>query len=110
MQLIPEVVTVTDARAGLSRILADLEQEGAAAEPVLIGSHRKAQGVLLSIEAYEALRGRTARRARVDSATASVAVEGLRTSPEADRDAEAYVDGELSADEAVARATVFRAR
>lgn len=104
MELIPEVVTVSDARAGLSRILADLEHEGATAEPVLIGAHRKVQGVLLSVEAYEALKGRTARRAAVESATASLAAEGFRASPESDGDAEAYINGDLSADEAVARA------
>ncbi|MBT2488212.1 type II toxin-antitoxin system Phd/YefM family antitoxin [Streptomyces sp. ISL-96] len=104
MQLIPEVVTVSDARAGLSRILADLEHGGATAEPVLIGAHRKPQGVLLSVEVYEALQGRTARRAVVESATASLALEGLRASAESDRDAEAYVNGELNAEEAVALA------
>lgn len=104
MELIPEVVNVSDARAGLSRILTHLEHEGAAAEPVLIGAHRKPQGVLLSVEAYEALQGRTARRRAVESATASLAQEGLRASAESDRDAEAYVNGELSAEEAVARA------
>ncbi|MBT2528117.1 hypothetical protein J7E91_22535 [Streptomyces sp. ISL-99] len=55
-------------------------------------------------EAYEELQGRTLRRAVVESATASLVMEGLRGSAESDRDAEAYVDGELSAEEAVARA------
>jgi PHD/YefM family antitoxin component YafN of YafNO toxin-antitoxin module len=101
---IPEVVTVSDARAGLSRILAALEDAGSDASPVLIGAHRKPQGVLLSIEAFEALTGRSARRDAVASATASVAAEGLATTGAADRDAEAYVQGEIDADTLVARA------
>ncbi|WP_274558756.1 antitoxin VbhA family protein [Streptomyces spiramyceticus] len=44
------------------------------------------------------------RPAAVKSATASVAMDGLRTSAESDRDAEAYVNGELTAEELVARA------
>ncbi|MDX3519775.1 hypothetical protein [Streptomyces scabiei] len=36
--VIPEVVTVSDARAGLSRIPADLSESGADADPVLIGA------------------------------------------------------------------------
>jgi PHD/YefM family antitoxin component YafN of YafNO toxin-antitoxin module len=58
---IPEVVTVSTARSKLSQILAELTEAGPAANPVLIGAHRKPQGVLLSIEAYEELKGRAAR-------------------------------------------------
>ena len=101
---IPEVVTVSDARAQLSRILADLSNAGQDAAPVLIGAHRKPQGVLLSVEAFEALSGRAARRAAVASATGSVEAEGLSTSEAADRDAEAYARGDLDADALVARA------
>ncbi|GAB2893387.1 antitoxin VbhA family protein [Streptomyces mayteni] len=101
---IPEVVTVGDARKGLSHILAELTAAGPDAEPVLIGAHRKPQGVLLSVEAFEALVDRRERRLAVESATGSVAAEGLRTSAAADRDADAYVRGEISGDEMVARA------
>ncbi|MCX5382340.1 type II toxin-antitoxin system Phd/YefM family antitoxin [Streptomyces sp. NBC_00083] len=104
MAKIPEVVTVSDARVGLSRMLAELEHDGAGAEPVLIGAHRKPQGVLLSVEAYEALTGRAARRTAVDSATGSLAAEGLTTTDESVHDTEAYVAGRMSADDLVARA------
>ncbi|MFE3638228.1 type II toxin-antitoxin system Phd/YefM family antitoxin [Streptomyces cellostaticus] len=102
--VIPEVVTVSDARAGLSQILADLSESGADADPVLIGAHRKPQGVLLSVEAYEALSGRAARRAAVASATGSIEAEGLHASEASDRDTEAYVKGDVDADTLVARA------
>jgi len=101
---IPEIVTVSDARASLSRILSELSHAGPDANPVLIGAHRKPQGVLLSVEAFEALTGRAARRAATESATGSVEAEGLRTSEAADRDTEAYVRGDLDADTLVARA------
>ncbi|GAB2800025.1 hypothetical protein GCM10027073_35050 [Streptomyces chlorus] len=101
---IPEVVTVSDARARLSRILTDLSESGADAEPVLIGAHRKPQGVLLSVEAFESLSGRAARRGAVASATGSVEAEGLHPSEASDHDTEAYVRGDLDADTLVARA------
>ncbi|GGW73811.1 hypothetical protein GCM10010350_68070 [Streptomyces galilaeus] len=101
---IPEVVTVSDARARLSRILTDLSESGADADPVLIGAHRKPQGVLLSVEAFEALSGRAARRAAVASATGSIEAEGLQASTASDHDTEAYVKGDLDADTLVARA------
>ncbi|GHB66683.1 hypothetical protein GCM10010331_63380 [Streptomyces xanthochromogenes] len=104
MDKIPEVVTVSDARVGLSRMLAELESDGAGAEPVLIGAHRKPQGVLLSVAAYEALSGRAARRAAADSATGSLAAEGLTTTEESAHDTEAYVAGRMSADDLVSRA------
>jgi len=101
---VPEIVTVSDARSGLSRILAELSEAGPQAEPVLIGAHRKAQGVLLSIEAYEELTGRAARREAAESVTSSLAAEGLRPTHASDQDTEAYVRGTLSAEEMAARA------
>ncbi|MFI8303110.1 type II toxin-antitoxin system Phd/YefM family antitoxin [Streptomyces sp. NPDC085927] len=101
---IPEVMTVSDARARLSRILTDLSESGAGADPILIGAHRKPQGVLLSVEAFEALSGRAARRAAVASATGSIEAEGLHASEASDHDTEAYMKGDLDADTLVARA------
>lgn len=101
---VPEIVTVSDARTRLSRILTELSEAGSDAEPVLIGAHRKPQGVLLSLEAFEALAGRASRGAAVNSVTASLEAEGLRVSQPAEADASAYVRGDLSADEMVARA------
>ncbi|WP_149831017.1 type II toxin-antitoxin system Phd/YefM family antitoxin [Streptomyces tailanensis] len=101
---VPEIVTVSDARSGLSRILAELAEAGPQAEPVLIGAHRKAQGVLLSIEAYERLTERAARREAAESVTGSLAAEGLRPTSASDEDVQAYVRGTLSTEELVARA------
>lgn len=101
---VPEIVTVSDARSGLSRILAELVEAGPQAEPVLIGAHRRAQGVLLSIEAYESLTGRAARWEAAESATGSLAAEGLRPTSASDQDTDAYVRGTLSAEEMAARA------
>ncbi len=106
MAKIQEVVTVSDARAQLSRILVSLGEAGPQAEPVLIGAHRKAQGVLLSVEAFEALEARAAlatRRQAVDSANGSLAAEGLTTSAAADRDAAEYIRGAIDLDELTER-------
>ena len=46
-----EVISVADARAGLSRLIAGLRDDPAA-PPVTIGSHRKPQVVMLSVEGY----------------------------------------------------------
>lgn len=101
---IPEVVTVSDARSHLSKLLAALADAGVDAEPVLIGPHRKPQAVLLSVAAYEALLGSQPRAAAVASATGSLGAEGLTASPEADRDAREYVHGKMSAEEMAVRA------
>lgn len=44
---VPAILAVSDARSGLSRILTELAEAGPEAEPVLIGTHGEAQGVLL---------------------------------------------------------------
>jgi len=49
-----EVTTVADARAGLSRALAEFRRDGEAT-PVLIGSHRRAEAVLIPLEQYQRL-------------------------------------------------------
>jgi hypothetical protein len=43
-----DVLATTEARDRLSEILRSFERDGAAAEPVPFGSHRKPQGVILS--------------------------------------------------------------
>ena len=43
-----EVLATTEARDQLSEILRVFERQGASAEPVAFGSHRKPQGVILS--------------------------------------------------------------
>lgn len=101
---IPEVVTVSTARSKLSQILAELTEAGPTANPVLIGAHRKPQGVLLSIEAYEELSGRASRQAAVESARGSLATEGLHISEAAHHDTAEYVRGNISSDDLVQRA------
>ncbi|GAA1351606.1 type II toxin-antitoxin system Phd/YefM family antitoxin [Streptomyces beijiangensis] len=101
---IPEVVTVSDARTGLSRLLAELSAAGTEAEPVLIGAHRKPQAVLLSVEMYERLVGRYGRQSAAASAAGSLRAEGLVASAGAEGDVAEYVRGEATADEIVARA------
>jgi PHD/YefM family antitoxin component YafN of YafNO toxin-antitoxin module len=104
-----EVVTVSDARANLSRILSDLHDSGSGAEPVFIGAHRKAEGVLLSLELYERLLAaheHLERAADVASAWGSTHAEGLDPSPQTMRDADEYINGQVSIDELVERVIV----
>ncbi len=49
------VVPTSVARARLSSILGEFRKDGADAEPVIFGSHRKPEGVMLSYESYERL-------------------------------------------------------
>ncbi len=49
------VVPTSVARARLSSILGEFRKDGADAEPVVFGSHRKPEGVMLSYESYERL-------------------------------------------------------
>jgi len=102
-----EVVTVSDARANLSRILSDLHDAGPQAEPVFIGAHRKAEGVLLSVESYQelaALREQFKRGAVVASAWGSLSAEGLTPTAQFIADADEFTGGLLDADELVRRA------
>jgi len=111
----PEVIQVhplSEVRSRLSGILARFRREGAAAEPVAFGSHRKPEAILISYEAYERLEALARQRApgRRLSAAQSVQVELPGAfSPEHDREVSAYVDGEISAAE-LYRRTVARYR
>ncbi|MFJ9523012.1 type II toxin-antitoxin system Phd/YefM family antitoxin [Kitasatospora sp. NPDC101801] len=100
---IQEIISVSDARTQLSQILGTLALEGPTAAPVVIGAHRKPQGVLMSIALYEELTG-ARRRAGAASATGSVRAEGLQPSAASDADTDEYVRGSIDADELVARA------
>lgn len=90
-----------------------IRREGAAAEPVAFGSHRKPEAILIPYEAYERYEALARQRARLDnalSAAQSVQVELPGAfSPEHDREVSAYVDGEMSAAE-LYRRTVSRYR
>ena len=56
----PRVVPVAEARAGLSALLREFRALGAAAAPVIIGSHRRPEAILLPYASLEALRGASA--------------------------------------------------
>jgi hypothetical protein len=112
----PDVIHVhplSEVRARLSRILARFRREGAAAEPVAFGTHRKPEAILLPYEAYERYEALARQRERLDwalSAAQSVQVEVPGPfSPEHDREVSAYIDGEISATE-LYRRTVARYR
>jgi len=112
----PELIQVhplSEVRARLSGILARFRREGAAAEPVAFGSHRKPEAILLPYELYERYEALARQRARLDyalSAAQSVQVELPGPfSPEHDREVSTYVDGEISAAE-LYRRTVARYR
>jgi antitoxin StbD len=108
-----QVHPLSEVRARLSGILARFRREGASAEPVAFGSHRKPEAILIPYEAYERYEALARQRARLDealSAAQSVQVELPGAfSPEHDREVSAYVDGEISAAE-LYRRTVSRYR
>ena len=49
------VETISDTRAALTTVVARFRKEGAQAEPVVFGDHRKPEAVLLSYETYQIL-------------------------------------------------------
>lgn len=60
-----EVISVADARAGLSRLIAGLRDNPSSA-PVTIGSHRKPEVVLLSMDEYQRVSNREPARLTVE--------------------------------------------
>ena len=112
----PAVIRVhplAEVRAQLSGILARFRREGATAEPVAFGSHRKPEAILLPYAVYERYEGLARQRERLDtalSAAQSVQVELPGPfSPEQEREVSEYVDGQISAAE-LYRRTVARYR
>jgi len=112
----PAVIRVhplSEVRQRLSGILARFRREGATAEPVAFGSHRKPEAILLPYEAYERYEALSRQHARLDAALA--AAQSVQAelpgpfSPDHDREVSAYVDGEISAAE-LYRRTVARYR
>ena len=103
-----QVHPLSEVRQRLSSILARFRLEGAAAEPVAFGSHRKPEAILLPYEVYERYEALSRQHARLDSALAaaqSVQVELPGAfGPDHDREVAAYVDGEISAAELYRRA------
>jgi hypothetical protein len=112
--VVTQVHPLSEVRQRLSGILARFRREGAAAEPVAFGSHRKPEAVLLPYEVYERYEALSRQRERLDNALSaarwSVQVELPGSfGPEHDREVSAYVDGEISAAE-LYRRTVARYR
>lgn len=108
-----QVHPLSEVRARLSGIIARFRREGAAAEPVAFGTHRKPEAVLLAYEVYERYRAMARQHKRLDqalSAAGSVQAELPGAfSPEHDRQVGAYVDGQIDAAE-LYRRTVARYR
>ena len=50
-----EVLPTSQARSGLSAATSRFRAEGLLSRPVLFGSHRKAEGVIISVELFEQL-------------------------------------------------------
>ena len=50
-----EVSTTSDTRANLTKILARFRNEGKKAKPILFGSHRKAEAVLVPVKVWKKL-------------------------------------------------------
>ena len=63
-----QVHPLSEVRQRLSGILARFRREGAAAEPVAFGSHRKPEAILLPYEVYERYEELLRQHARLDSA------------------------------------------
>src|ERR1022692_935367 len=110
--VVTHVHPLSEVRKRLSGILARFRLEGAAAEPVAFGSHRKPEAILLPYEAYERYEELSRQHARLDSALA--AAQSVQSelpgpfSPDHDREVAAYVDGEISAAELYRRTTPLR--
>ena len=53
----PPVLSVREARAGLSSTLAAFRRDGGAAAPVLLGSQRRPEAAIIPFDMYERLAG-----------------------------------------------------
>jgi PHD/YefM family antitoxin component YafN of YafNO toxin-antitoxin module len=105
----PVVSTPREAKEQFLDHLARFRKEGPQAAPVVMGSRRRPEAVLVSYERYQAmereLTGAEAwiARARADAeALASVRVEGLEPDGFGHAVAQRVVEGELTDDEAIA--------
>jgi PHD/YefM family antitoxin component YafN of YafNO toxin-antitoxin module len=98
----PAVHPLAEIREQLSQVVTTFRTEGATAEPVIFGSHRKPEAVLLSYEVYQHLLEQITRTRSVAAAFASVRAEGLEPTSAAVARSERFVRGEISEDEAYA--------
>src|ERR1700716_1127468 len=95
---------VSEAREQLSQALARFRREGAAAEPVIFGSHRKPEAVVVPFEVYaEIVEYRRRRMAAAETRASVLAELPGEFSPEFEADLERAVQGRLSARELYTR-------
>ena len=94
---VPVVMSFREFRAGLAGVLEQVRQSPGAA--VFVGSHRRAEAVLVSVEQYEALLEASERQRAVAAALASVRAEGLEPGPEDLALFAAVAAGEMTTDE-----------
>ncbi|WP_130290854.1 type II toxin-antitoxin system Phd/YefM family antitoxin [Pseudonocardia sediminis] len=76
---LPEVLSLREFRGALASTLRQVQEPDA--EPVFVGSHRKASAVVMSVEYYRGLVDAANRRADVAEALASVRPEGIEPGP-----------------------------
>ncbi len=69
------VSPVSEAREQLSNALARFRRDGAAAQPVIFGSHRKPEAIIIPFELYAELVEHRRRSRAAANATASVLAE-----------------------------------
>lgn len=98
---VPEVLSFREFRAGLAEVLGRVRQPRN--EVVFVGTHRKPEAVIMSVEQYEALQEAAERQHAVAAALASVRAEGLEPSAEDLALFAAVAAGQLSTDELRAR-------
>lgn len=94
-----EVLSFREFRASLAATLKRVREPGAA--PVFVGSHRKAEAVVMSVSQYRELIDATERREAVEEALASVRAEGLEPGPEALELLEAIAAGDMDEEQAI---------
>jgi antitoxin StbD len=100
----PPVRPVSEAREELSRALVRFRNEGAAAEPIIFGSHRKPEGAIIPFEVYTQVAAYLRRRLAADEAIASVRAEVQAEFSSAFKaDLELAVEGEISPDDLYTR-------
>jgi hypothetical protein len=99
-EFLQPVQPVSEAREQLSRALARFRREGAAAEPVIFGSHRKPEAVVIPFELYaELIEHRRRRRAAANAAASVLAELPGPLSPAFQQDLEQAVEGTITEDE-----------
>ena len=98
---VPQVLSFREFRAGLAGVLGRVRQSQD--EVVFVGTHRKPEAVIMSVEQYEALQEAAERQHAVAAALASVRAEGLEPSTEDLALFAAVAAGQLTTDELRAR-------